>query len=304
MSQLQKQSFPLINSGVVDQLAQLGTGNSGPAVFYSRSFVTGVTKSLGKHTVKAGYVFRSLSVNVTNISSANGVFAFDSSQTSATSAKTTASGADTASLLLGFPSSGSVQTTTRLNGNIHYNAAYLQDDFRVTPQLTLNFGFRYEYEPGISETNNHTAVGFDPAAQAISAGALGSSTFTGAVELAGQNGYGTHCCNAGSKYAPRVGFAYAPTQHDHCACRLRHLQRTVRLHQRQPGRAIARLHANDHLCGAHNAWQWPRRSAQQSLPQRCRSPQHQRPAHGHRQLGFGHFAESPRAHRAAVLGRY
>lgn len=210
VGQLQKKSFPYIN-GSSQNLQQLGTANSGPAVFYSRNLVGGVTRSLGKHTVKAGYVYRSLSVAVTNISGGNGAFNFDSSATSINGTRSSTSGADIASLVLGFPASGSVTPTTPLQGNIQYNAAYLQDDFRVTPKLTLNLGFRYEHEPGISERQNHTSVGFDQNATVTASGAQGSTTFKGGVELAGQNGYGTHCCNAGNKYAPRAGFAYAPT---------------------------------------------------------------------------------------------
>ena len=193
---------------------QLGTANSGPASFYSRNFVVGVTKSLGRHSIKVGYVYRSLSVAAENVSGSNGAFNFDSSFTTKDGSKSTArgiGGADVASLVLGFPSSGSVVQTNYLYGNIQYNAGYIQDDFRVTPQLTLNLGFRYEYEPGIAERNNHTAVGFDQHATYTSIGSAGSSSFTGGVELAGQNGYGTHCCNAGSKYAPRVGLAYSPS---------------------------------------------------------------------------------------------
>ena len=211
VSSLQKKSFPYIN-GTAQYLAQLGTANSGPAVFYSRSLVAGVTKSLGKHTLKGGYVFRALSVSVTNISSGNGAFNFDSTYTSSDGTKSVVTGADAASLLLGFPSSGSVQTTTKLNGVVNYNAGYIQDDYRLSSKLTINLGFRYEHEPGIAERQNHTSVGFDPNATYMSAGVNGATTFKGGVELAGQNGYGTTCCNAGSKYAPRVGAAFAPSQ--------------------------------------------------------------------------------------------
>ena len=207
-SSLQKQSFPEIT---MKNAAQLGTANSGPAVFYSRNLVVGISKSLGKHSLKAGYVYRSLSVSVTNISNSNGVYAFDSSYTSAAGTNVSSSGADTASLVLGFPTSGSAVLTTALYGVIPYNAFYVQDDYRVTPRLTVNLGFRYENEQGISERSNHTTVGFDTQAKNLVTGSAGSTTFTGGVEFAGLNGYPTHCCNVGSKYAPRGGFAYAVT---------------------------------------------------------------------------------------------
>jgi len=52
-------------------------------------------------------------------------------------------------LRLGLPSSGSVILTTQASAQRSYNALYVQDDYRVTPKLSINYGFRYEHEPGI-----------------------------------------------------------------------------------------------------------------------------------------------------------
>jgi hypothetical protein len=61
-------------------------------------------------------------------------------------------------------------------------AGYIQDNFKVTPRLTLNFGVRYEYWPGFREKNN-IMLGFDKANRAIVLGndlntfyALGATT--------------------------------------------------------------------------------------------------------------------------------
>lgn len=69
VSALQKKAFPQITN---QSLATEGTLNSGPAVFYSRNVVLGVSKSLGKHELKAGYVYRSISVTFTNVGTGNG----------------------------------------------------------------------------------------------------------------------------------------------------------------------------------------------------------------------------------------
>ncbi len=45
-------------------------------------------------------------------------------------------------------------------------ALYFQDNFKVTPRLTLNLGLRYEYRPAYSEKNN-ILVSFDPANHAV-----------------------------------------------------------------------------------------------------------------------------------------
>lgn len=206
VSALQKKAFPAIT---MQSAASVGTNNSGPAVFYSRNFVVGISKSLGKHTLKAGYVFRSISVDFENISYGNGQYSFDSTFTSADATASTSSGADVADMLLGLPTSGSVQTTTRIALNTHYNAGYIQDDIRVTPKLTVNAGLRYEWEPGIRERNNHYAVGFDRTVVNPISSTSGVNTL-GGIMFAGQNGYSTTCCdNSKTKFAPRFGLVYA-----------------------------------------------------------------------------------------------
>ena len=191
---------------------QFGTNNSGPAAFYSRNIVVSVAKSLGKHSIKSGYNFRTISVDFMNVSLGNGQFTFNNTFTSQNpNAASRVGGADLADLLLGYPTSGQVQTVTRLALNVKYNAVYFQDDVRVSSKLSLNAGLRYELEPGIHERSNHYAVGFDRTAVSPLSTTANTPT-VGAIEFAGQNGYKDHCCNNGVlKFAPRVGFAYAPT---------------------------------------------------------------------------------------------
>ena len=209
-SALQKAAFPAIT---MQQAASFGTNNSGPAVYYSRNIVVALAKSLGKHSIKAGYNFRTISVDFKNVGNGNGSYTFNntfSSLNGTTSAKS--GGADLADLLLGYPTSGSVQNVTPLALNVKYNAVYLQDDIRLMQKLTVNVGLRYELEPGIHERNNQYAVGFDSTVTNPISGTSGVAT-KGAIEFAGQNGYADHCCNNGVlKFAPRVGFSYAPSE--------------------------------------------------------------------------------------------
>lgn len=209
---LQKAAFPAIT---MQQTASFGTNNSGPAAFYNRNLVVSAAKSLGKHSIKAGYNFRTLSLDFTNVSSGNGSYSFQNTFTSANPNPATGSpqgGADLADLLLGLPTAGSVQVVTRLALNVHYNAVYVQDDIRVNEKLTVNAGLRYEYEPGIRERSNHYAVGFDKNVASPLQTSSGGVVTKGGVEFAGQNGYKDHCCNNGAlKFDPRVGFAYSVT---------------------------------------------------------------------------------------------
>jgi hypothetical protein len=208
VNSLQKASFPQIS---MQTAAPLGTNNAGPAVFYSRSFVVGLAKSLGRHSIQIGYDFRSLSVDFTDTTLANGQYSFANTfSEELPNAGTISTGADVADLLLGTPTSGSVTTTTRLRLNVHYNGAYVQDNFRITPHVSLTMGLRYEYEPGISERSNQFAVGFDPNVVNPISSTSGVMS-KGGIEFAGLNGYSTHCCQSNNGlFSPRVGLALSP----------------------------------------------------------------------------------------------
>src|SRR3984957_1201735 len=78
----------------------------------------------------------------------------------------TAKGGDPefANFLLG-QSDGYTQASKDTTPYLHYVnfEAYVQDDWKVTPRLTLNIGVRYSYFPSPSDSNN-TLVNFDPLA--------------------------------------------------------------------------------------------------------------------------------------------
>lgn len=189
-----KKAFPRITTDGTS-LVNEGTSNSGPAVFFSRNFVLGVAKNLGKHSVNVGYNYRAISVTFTSLSDTSGTFNFNG-----------LSGTAASDILQGFPTTGALIIPAQLAYTTGYQAAFVQDDFRVTSRLTLNLGFRYEYEPGIHERNNHISVGFDRNATYKVFG--NGPQATGGVEFAGQSGYSTNTSNMGSRYNPRAGFAY------------------------------------------------------------------------------------------------
>jgi len=190
-----KKAFPRITTDGTS-LVNEGTSNSGPAVFFSRNFVVGVAKSMGKHSLKAGYNYRAISLTFTSLSDTSGNFQFNN-----------LSGTSAADILQGYPTTGQLIIPSKLAYTTGYHAVYLQDDLRLTPRLTFNLGFRYEYEPGIHERNNQLSVGFD---RNVAYNAFNSNVKAqGGVMFAGQNGYGTTTGDMGSKYSPRAGFAYS-----------------------------------------------------------------------------------------------
>src|SRR3979490_584043 len=180
--------------------ASLGGSNSGPSVFYSRSIVLGVSKYLGKHNLKSGFVFRSISVDFTDLSNGNGSFNFANDFVSPNDPLlSTKKGpmTDLVNLLTGYASNGSsVTQTIHLATNAPYYAGYFQDDYRLTTKLTLNLGLRYEWEAGLSERSNHYGVGLTKNGPNPLQAPSGVTT-KGGIEFAGQNGYPTTCCVSG-----------------------------------------------------------------------------------------------------------
>jgi hypothetical protein len=82
------------------------------------------------------------------------------------------------------------------------HSAYAQDDWHVTPKLTLNLGLRWEYGSPYSEEHNNLS-NFDPTAQTTDAAILTAKD--GGV-------YDRTLVNPDlADWAPRLGFAYAIT---------------------------------------------------------------------------------------------
>src|SRR5439155_3919228 len=93
-----------------------------------------------------------------------------------------------------------------------YYAAYIKDEFRAASKVTVNYGVRYELEPGLREADNHFTVGFDKTADfPVQVPGL---SLKGGLMYAGQNGYPTHQGKALNGVAPRGGVAWSLSSKD------------------------------------------------------------------------------------------
>ena len=78
------------------------------------------------------------------------------------------------------------------------DALFVQDDYKMTPNLTINLGMRWEWDQPMYEVNNKQ-VNFN--------------LTTGAIQYAGQNGNSRALYSSfWGGFMPRVGFAYSPEQ--------------------------------------------------------------------------------------------
>jgi trimeric autotransporter adhesin len=204
-SQLQALFFPTI---FMRNFSQLGQDTSQLDNWKSQTLNETLTKVLGKHNLAFGTEYRRLRLNFIDVSDAPGTYTFSGVFTQDfPSAVNDDTGSDLADLLLGYPASGYVETTTPLQTYADYFAVFAQDDFRLSRRLTLNLGLRYETETGLKEDHNQLAVGFSPTATAKLNNTI---PVTGGILFAGVNGNPRDIGDLSRlKFAPRVGASYA-----------------------------------------------------------------------------------------------
>ncbi|PYX28326.1 MAG: TonB-dependent receptor [Acidobacteria bacterium] len=97
----------------------------------------GLSRVFGRHALKFGGEFRYLQVNERNTCAPNGDFSFDAGPNGET-------GSDFADFLLGAPVGYNQCSQQFLDSRSRYGGAYVQDTYRVTQNLTLNLGLRWE----------------------------------------------------------------------------------------------------------------------------------------------------------------
>jgi hypothetical protein len=209
-----QQKFPYIGIG------SYGTDYNGvmfgdrapqDTTYYSWDANASMSKLWGRHTVKFGASYRKIGLKNTSFGQSSGQFFFDGQFTGGPDPLNadTADQHALAAFLLGFPSSGDIPVATPNDFYIDYYAGYLQDDFRVNPDLTVNVGLRYEFEQGLQEKSDAFTVGFDrdrPWPFQLP----GGPDLRGGLMYSGVDGYPTHQSDPSkSKFSPRVGFAWS-----------------------------------------------------------------------------------------------
>ena len=132
-----------------------------------------------------------------------------------TKASSTAGNA-VASLLLGTGTSNGSEIMYRgfkVQANqSYYLAWYLQDDWKVNSRLTLNLGFRYDFDTPKTERYNRLNW-FDPTVASPLAGKVpGFPNLLGGLQYAGVGGNGRGNFNfQPTQFGPRLGFAWQAT---------------------------------------------------------------------------------------------
>ncbi|MCX6616342.1 MAG: TonB-dependent receptor [Acidobacteria bacterium] len=239
ISQMENPSFPRING----LFGTIGTGSAGD--FTGTSYYTWaatMNHSRGNMMLKYGAEYWVLQAARRAIGN-QGQFDFNNSnwtRQQATVGGGTGVGSNMAAFLLGLPNGGNFPRNANGLFSQHFYAFYVQNDWRVTPRLTLNMGLRWDYETPVTERYNRLTSYYDltalnpisDSAQAAYAKILTSnannavvqqlaqmapaSAFKvyGNLQFAGVNGRQRSTFNGDfTEFQPRIGFAYRLRPH-------------------------------------------------------------------------------------------
>jgi hypothetical protein len=233
--QLEVPSFPRITGFAGD----IGTGQAGNYTNNTHHiWAANLTHIRGNHTFHYGaeyWVLQEARGGVGN----QGQFDFNGNWTRQNNniSGGTGVGSTFASYLLGLPSGGNIPRNANGFYSQRFMGFFVQDDWRVSRKLTINFGLRWDYERPVQERFNRLTDRYDPdvinpistSAQAAYAAILAdpanasntgvqllqqllpASQFkvTGAQLFAGVNGVPKGAVNSDyHEFQPRIGFAY------------------------------------------------------------------------------------------------
>ena len=126
-----------------------------------------VSKSQGAHMLRFGTEFRSYRENRREFgNNVTGTFTFATNWTrgplSTSPEAPNGYGQSIASLLLGLPTGGGIARPASYSEQSTAWGFFFQDDWKVSPKLTLNLGLRWEFETPLEERYNRSIAGFDP----------------------------------------------------------------------------------------------------------------------------------------------
>ena len=157
----------------------------------------------GRHSVQIGADIRLLQLNRADTSNLNGGgYAFSASDTNNTNGGNALESFD-----LGIIRSYTLKTTLEtFHYRWHYYAGFVQDDYRVLSNVTLNLGLRYNVETPRTEADNRQGT-FVANIPVVNPG----PTAIGAFVFNGSNGLSRHLWPINfTGIEPRIGIAIAP----------------------------------------------------------------------------------------------
>ena len=207
-----------------NDLQNLGAGRTSTRQFINQyNPLVNVHSGIGRHALKYGFRYQVGQNFQFNPVRSGGYFLFDRTMTQGPNptVTSTTAGYALAGFLLGDVSQGYADYNVQPTLSNRFFSLYLQDDWKVTDRLTVNFGLRLEHEGPVKDRYNHGNSGFDfgvPSPIAAQVGAnyaaspipqLPALNLKGGLGFLGVNGAPTgNLSMPAIDWAPRFGFAY------------------------------------------------------------------------------------------------
>ncbi len=207
-------------NGWLSMYTQCCTDTSFAHTLYSYS--SSISLVRGRHTLKFGFEQRLFFNNFWQPNYPTGYFAFPESMTASVIGGTSPTeGNSFASLLLGYGAAGGssyINILPTVADKSMETAFYVQDDWKVSPRLTINLGLRYEWSSPYTERFNHQQysdfTGDTGISVVLPQGVNLTPTPTelkGTTLFVNQGGLGRSVPTDRNNIAPRVGFAFSLT---------------------------------------------------------------------------------------------
>ena len=218
-------AFPMVYTDE-GAFAQLSTTGGNPRTRAYQSYQGTLTRMSGNHSFRMGgdlRVYRESNKNFGNVSPR-----IDASRTwtrgPLDNSPVAPIGQGLASLLLGFPTGGYVNVNDSAAEQSRFQALFVQDDWRISRNLTLNLGVRWEYDSPITERYNRSLRDFDfavasPVSDVVKANyaknplpevPVAQFSTMGGLTFAGVNGQPRVLWNADrNNFMPRIGLAWS-----------------------------------------------------------------------------------------------
>ncbi len=211
----------------ISGISSFGSPGFYPAIEYENVFqlLDNVTKIAGNHTLKAGVSFQHVRYSTTAPINPHGSYTFNGFYTSSPGVSFTGSGV--ADFLANQMRGAGLSNYFNIDNVRWYNSGYFQDDWKALPNLTLNFGIRYDYYQPPEERHDNQALWYPTAINGPGSGTANyvlansqrnltlAPSFLSLIAKNNINlvytGYRSLLDPQYTNVSPRIGLAFTPT---------------------------------------------------------------------------------------------